>query len=165
MKCTALAVPGAFLVDVEPQEDERGFFARTYCREEFARLGVEFPVGQCSVSGNRAEHTLRGMHYQAAPCPETKLVRCTAGRVWDCVVDLRPASPAYKRWAAAELSAANHRALLVPEYCAHGFLTLAPDTELLYVISAPFVPACARGVRWNDPAFGIAWPAEPRVLS
>ncbi len=105
------------------------------------------------------------MHVQAAPCPEQKIVRCTAGRVWDCLLDLRPASPAFKQWTAEELSADNRRALLIPEQCAHGFLSLEPDTELLYMMSAPFAPECARGVRWNDPAFGIAWPAPPRILS
>jgi dTDP-4-dehydrorhamnose 3,5-epimerase len=165
MKCAPLPIPGAFLVEVEPQEDGRGFFARTFCREEFARLGVDFPIAQCSVSGNCAAFTLRGMHVQAPPCPEKKLVRCTAGRAWDCIVDLRPDSPAFRTWTAAEISAANHRALLIPENCAHGFLTLEPDTELFYMMSAPFSPAHARGVRWDDPAFGIAWPAAPVVMS
>lgn len=165
MRFVPLAVPGAFLVEIEPQADARGFFARTFCREEFARRGVDFPVVQCSVSGNREAFTLRGLHYQAPPCPETKLVRCTAGRVWDCIVDLRPASPAFRRWVSAELSADNRRAVLIPENCAHGFLTLAPDTELFYMMSAPFAPEHARGVRWNDPAFGIAWPAQPAVMS
>ena len=165
MKFTPLSIPGAHLVEVEPQEDERGFFARLFCRDEFRRVGVDFSVAQCSVSFNREIHTLRGMHVQVSPCPETKLVRCTAGRIWDCILDLRPGSPTFKRWAAAELSAANHRALLIPENCAHGFLSLTPDTELFYMMSAPFSPAHARGVRWNDPAFGIAWPAPPQVLS
>jgi len=160
-----LKIPGAYLVEVEPKEDGRGLFARTFCRDEFARAGVDFPVAQCSVSLNREPFTLRGMHVQRPPCPEAKLVRCTAGRVWDCVLDLRPGSPTFRQWAAEELSADNHRALLIPENCAHGFLSLEPDTELFYMMSAPFAPAHAGGVRWDDPAFGIAWPAAPRVLS
>jgi dTDP-4-dehydrorhamnose 3,5-epimerase len=165
VKFIPLKIPGAFLVEGERKDDERGFFARTFCREEFKGVGVDFPVVQCSVSGNREIYTLRGMHVQASPCPETKLVRCTAGRAWDCILDLRPGSPTFKQWAAEELSADNHRALLIPENCAHGFLTLAPGTELFYMMSAPFSPAHAGGVRWNDPAFGIAWPAAPAVLS
>ena len=165
MKLLPLRIPGAFRIDMDLLEDERGFFARTFCREELRRHGVEFPVAQCSVSFNREAFTLRGMHVQAAPCPEQKIVRCTAGRVWDCLLDLRPGSPAFKQWVAEELSAENRRALLIPEQCAHGFLSLEPGTELLYMMSAPFAPECARGVRWNDPAFGIAWPAPPRILS
>ena len=165
MKFTPLSIPGAYLVEVEPKEDGRGSFARTFCRDEFRRVGVDFSVAQCSVSFNREIHTLRGMHVQVSPCPEMKLVRCTAGRVWDCILDLRPGSPAYKQWVAEELSADNHRALLIPENCAHGFLSLAPNTELFYMMSAPFSPAHARSVRWNDPAFGIAWPIPLTVLS
>ena len=165
MKFTPLKIPGAHLVEVESREDGRGMFARTFCREEFARLGVDFPLVQGSVSLNREAFTLRGMHFQSPPCSETKLVRCTAGRVWDCILDLRPGSPAFKQWVAEELSADNHRALLIPANCAHGFLSLEPNAELLYMMSVPFAPEHARGFRWNDPAFGIAWPAEPRVLS
>ncbi len=162
---TPTEIAGAFAIDIEPHEDERGFFARSFCIDELKSHGVDFPVTQCSVSFNRALHTLRGMHYQAAPCPEIKLVRCTAGRIWDCIVDLRPESPTFERWAALELSAENRRTLLIPEQCAHGFLTLTSDTEVYYMMSAPYEPDLARGVRWNDPAFGINWPAEPRVLS
>lgn len=165
MNFTPLSIPGAYLVEVELKEDGRGSFARTFCEDELARLGIEFSVAQCSMSFNRDRHTLRGMHVQASPCSEMKLVRCTAGRVWDCILDLRPGSPAYKQWVAEELSADNRRALLIPENCAHGFLSLEPNAELFYMMSAPFSPAHARGVRWNDPAFGIAWPAPPRVLS
>jgi dTDP-4-dehydrorhamnose 3,5-epimerase len=165
VKFTPLKISGAFLVELEPKADDRGMFARTFCRDEFARAGIDFPVVQCSVSYNRALHTLRGMHVQAPPCPEQKLVRCTAGRVWDCILDLRPQSPTFRQWVAQELSAENRKALLVPENCAHGFLTLSPDAELFYSMSAPFAPEHARAVRWNDPAFGIAWPAQPLVLS
>ncbi len=162
---TPLDIQGAFQIDIEPHEDERGFFARSFCREELSALGIDFPVAQCSVSYNRARHTLRGMHYQVPPCPETKLVRCTAGRVWDCIVDLRRASPTFGKWVAVELSADNHRTLLIPEQCAHGFLTLTPDTEVYYMMSTPYEPDYARGVRWNDPAFAVEWPAEPDVIS
>lgn len=165
MILTPLEIPGAFQIDIDPRTDERGSFARTFCREEFARAGIEFPVAQCSLSRSPAAFTLRGMHVQHPPCPEMKLVRCSAGRAWDCLVDLRPESPMFRRWAAAELSGGNGRALLIPERCAHGFLSLEPDTEMFYMMSAPFAPAHAAGVRWDDPAFGIAWPAEPRVLS
>lgn len=165
MKGMPLKIPGAYLIEIEPLTDDRGFFARTFCREELGRLGMDFPVAQCSLSRNTKQHTLRGMHYQAAPCPEIKLIRCTSGAVWDCIIDLRPESPAYRQWTAHELSADNHRALLVPEQCAHGFISLTDETELFYMMSAPHAPDCARAVRWNDPAFGIAWPAEPAVMS
>ncbi|MDY0150501.1 MAG: dTDP-4-dehydrorhamnose 3,5-epimerase family protein [Kiritimatiellia bacterium] len=165
MKLVPLGIPGAFRIEADPQEDERGFFARIFCQEEFRRHGIDFPVAQCSLSFNRDAYTLRGMHVQTAPCPEKKIVRCTTGRVWDCILDLRPNSPTFKQWVSDELSAANRFALLIPEQCAHGFLSLEPGSELLYMMSAPFAPEYARGVRWNDPAFGIAWPAEPQVLS
>ncbi len=160
-----LDIPGAFLVEVEPKEDERGCFARTFCQEEFARAGIDFPVAQCSLSFNRAAYTLRGMHVQVPPCPEPKLVRCTAGRVWDCILDLRTDSPTYKRWVGRELSAHNRLAFFIPGYCAHGFISLEPNSELFYMMSAPFSSDHAHGVRWNDPAFAIEWPAEPRILS
>lgn len=162
---TPLEIPGAFRIDIDPQQDPRGFFARSFCRDELKSHGIDFPVAQCSISYNRALHTLRGMHVQAPPCTEIKLVRCTAGRIWDCIVDLRPDSPTFRRWVACELSADNHRTLLIPENCAHGFLTLTPDTEVYYMMSAPYEPRHARGVRWDDPAFGIDWPATPDVLS
>ncbi|HMO51459.1 MAG TPA: dTDP-4-dehydrorhamnose 3,5-epimerase family protein [Kiritimatiellia bacterium] len=165
MKFVPLSIPGAFRIDPEPKEDERGFFARTFCRDTFGRHGIDFTPAQCSISVNRARHTLRGMHYQTAPCPEIKLVRCTAGSIWDCLIDLRPDSPTFGQWTAEELSASNRRALLIPELCAHGFLSLTADSEVLYMMSAPFAPECARAVRWDDPAFGITWPAQPEVMS
>lgn len=158
-------LPGAFVIDVEPHADERGFFARSWCQREFDARGLRSRLVQCSISGSRHRGTLRGLHYQAAPCEEAKLVRCTAGAVYDVVVDLRPDSPAFRQWHAVVLSAANHRALYVPEGCAHGYLTLADNTEVLYQMSEFYEPAAARGVRWNDPAFGIAWPAPVRVIS
>ncbi len=165
MIITPLEIAGAFQVDIERSEDERGFFARCFCRDDWQEIGVDFPVVQCSISGNRSRHTLRGLHYQAAPHGETKLVRCTAGRLWDCIVDLRPESPTFLQWQATELSATNRRALLIPQQCAHGFLTLEDETEVFYMISAPYEPRSARGVRWDDPAFKIDWPAPPAVIS
>jgi dTDP-4-dehydrorhamnose 3,5-epimerase len=156
---------GAVVIDIAPARDERGFFARTFCAREFAARGLAADLRQCSVSFNARRGTLRGLHFQAAPHEEDKLVRCTAGAVFDVIVDLRPGSATRHDWFGLELSAANRRALYVPRGFAHGFLSLAPDTELLYMISADYVPDAARGVRWNDPAIGIAWPAAPAVIS
>jgi dTDP-4-dehydrorhamnose 3,5-epimerase len=161
-----LDLAGAFLVEPERHEDGRGFFARTWCRREFEARGLDPRLAQCSVSFNARSGTLRGMHYQAAPHAEAKLVRCTRGAVYDVIVDLRPDSPTFTRWASVELTEDNHRTLYVPEGFAHGFQTLADRTEVFYQMSEPFEPASARGVRWDDPAFGIVWPpAEPRVIS
>jgi dTDP-4-dehydrorhamnose 3,5-epimerase len=161
----ATRVPGAFVVEPEPATDERGFFARTWCRETFAARGLAADLDQCSVSYNRRRHTLRGLHFQAAPHEEAKLVRCTRGRLFDVVVDLRPGSPARGRWDAAELDAESHRALYVPPGCAHGFLTLADDTVVFYQIAGAHAPAAARGVRWDDPDLAIDWPADAPILS
>ncbi len=157
-------IPGVVLVRPERFEDARGHFARTWDGEVFARHGLNPAVAQCSVSFNRKRGTLRGMHYQAAPHEEAKLVRCTRGAVFDVAVDLRPDSPTRHRWVGAELTAENGVALYVPEGCAHGFLTLADDTEVFYMISAPYVPEAGRGVRYDDPAFGIEWPAPVHVI-
>ena len=165
MKFARCAIEGAFIVDLEPQADERGYFARTYCREEFERHGLTPDITQCSVSQNRLKGTLRGMHYQAAPDGEAKLVRCTRGALFDVIVDLRPGSPSYRRWLGVELDADQGRMLFIPEGCAHGFLTLRDDTHVYYQISTPFRPASARGFRWDDPSVGIAWPGEPTVIS
>jgi dTDP-4-dehydrorhamnose 3,5-epimerase len=159
------AIPGACIVEPERHEDARGFFARTWDSDEFAGQGLADRVVQTSISYNRLKGTLRGMHFQAAPYEETKLVRCTAGAIYDVVVDLRPDSPAFKRWAGVELSAENRLALYVPEGCAHGFLTLADDSEVAYQMSSPHVPEAARGVRYDDPAFEIAWPDEIVVVN
>ena len=153
------------MLDLERFEDDRGFFARTYCREEFAAHGLNPDLAQCSVSFNLARGTLRGMHFQAAPHEEDKLVRCTQGAIYDVLVDLRPASPTFKRWLGAELSAENRRSLYIPAGLAHGFLTATPNAEVYYQISTPYHPDSARGVRWDDPAFGIEWPEEPIVIS
>lgn len=165
MKFTETPIRGAFLIDVEPVEDERGFFARTYDAGELRRRGLEPHVEQCGVSFNRRKGTLRGMHYQRPPYAETKLVRCTHGAVYDVVIDLRPSSPSFRQWFAAELTAHNHRMLYVPEGLAHGFQTLEDESEVSYQISAPHHPQAAAGVRWNDPAFAIRWPLEVTVVA
>ena len=158
-------IAGVFLVEIEPVSDDRGFFARLQCPQDFARAGIPFTPAQTSLSRNLAAGTLRGMHYQAAPMAETKLVRVVRGAAFDVVVDLRPGSPTFRRWEAYELSADGGRALFIPEGIAHGFMTLEPDTDVLYQIAPAYTPGHDRGVRWNDPAFGIAWPREPAVIS
>jgi len=163
---SGLPLKGAFAIEVERLEDERGFFARTFCLDEFARHGIALRVAQSSVSYNRRQGTLRGLHYQAPPHQEAKLVRCTRGAAFDAIADLRPDSPTFRQWAALELSADNGRLIYIPEGFAHGFQTLADDTELLYQISVPYVPEAARGIRWDDPELSIEWPpAATRVVS
>jgi dTDP-4-dehydrorhamnose 3,5-epimerase len=153
-----LAVAGAWVVEVEAAADDRGMFARTFDADVFRARGLSAEMVQCSTSFNRRAATLRGLHYQAAPHAECKLVRCTAGAVYDVIVDLRPDSPSHARWAAVELSSDNRRAVYVPRGVAHGFQTLVDASELLYMIDTPYVAEAARGVRWDDPAFGIEWP-------
>lgn len=165
MKLLPMVLPGAFVVEIEPIVDERGFFARTFCRNEFAEHRLNPDLVQCSVSYNLHKGTLRGMHYQKAPHAETKLVRCTMGTIYDVIVDLRSESPTFKRWAGVELSAENHKALYIPEGFAHGFLTLADRCEVFYQMSSIFHSASAAGVRWDDAAFAIDWPGEVRVMS
>lgn len=156
---------GVFIVDIEKSEDARGFFARTSCRREFAGQGLNPDWAQNSVSFNHARGTLRGMHYQVQPHEETKLVRCTSGAIFDVVIDLRPESPTFGQWVGAELTASNHRMLYIPPMIAHGFQTLADNSEVFYQISEFYTPGAARGVRWNDPAFAIEWPETPTVMS
>ncbi len=164
MRVTKTRVPGVFVIELEPIEDERGFFARTWCAEEFRHHRLNADLAQCSVSFNRNRGTLRGMHYQVDPWAETKLVRCTSGAIYDVALDLRPDSPAYRQWVGVELTARNHLGLYIPEGVAHGFQTLADDSEVFYQISVPYHPESGRGVRWNDPAFGVRWPlAEPQL--
>jgi len=158
-------IKGVWVVEPERFEDERGFFARTWDAAEFADRGLSDDLAQASISYNRHRGTLRGMHYQVSPHTEAKLVRCTAGAIFDVAVDLRPSSPTFRTWVAVELSVANRLALYVAESCAHGFLTLADDVEISYQISAPHVPDAARGVRFDDPAFGILWPEEIVVIN
>lgn len=158
-------LPGAVVVRPERATDERGWFARTFCVDEFERAGLNCAVSQCSTSFNARRGTLRGMHYQNEDQAEVKLVRCTRGAIYDVIVDLRPSSPTYLSWFGAELTAANGVALYVPELVAHGFLTLEDDSEVFYQISTPYEPGAARGVRWDDPAFAIEWPSRPAVVS
>jgi dTDP-4-dehydrorhamnose 3,5-epimerase len=165
MKFTSVPLGGAHLVELEPVADERGFFARSWCAEEFRSYGLNPGLAQCSLSFNKRKGTLRGMHYQAEPHAEVKLVRCTSGVIYDVILDLRPASPTYCKWFAIELTAANRKMLYIPEGIAHGFQTLADDTEVFYQISVSYHPESARGVRWNDPLFAIEWPVRDLILS
>ena len=156
---------GVIEIQMEPLRDERGFFARTWCEKEFREHNLNPRLVQCSISFNGRKGTLRGIHYQAEPFPEAKLVRCTRGSLYDIALDLRCDSPTYLRWIGAELTAENRRTLYIPEGCAHGFLTLEENTEALYQMSEFYHPESARGVRWNDPAFGIVWPGKVEVIS
>jgi dTDP-4-dehydrorhamnose 3,5-epimerase len=165
MQFTPLRLAGAFLVDLAPIDDERGFFALTWAPSAFTRLGLDPGVVQCNLSWNRRKGTLRGMHFQVDPFSEVKLIRCTRGALFDVIVDLRPDSPTFRQWISAELTADNRRALYVPRGFAHGYLTLTDDVEAYYHVSTAFSPEHAQGVRWNDPAFGIEWPFEPAVVS
>jgi dTDP-4-dehydrorhamnose 3,5-epimerase len=158
-------LPGVFEIHLDPHSDERGFFARTWCRKEFEAKGLNASLAQCNISFNARQGTLRGMHFQAAPHAEAKLVRCTRGGICDVVLDLRPQSPTYKDWIAVTLTSTNRRMIYVPENCAHGFLTLEDETEVFYQMSAFYNAESARGIRWNDPAFQIAWPGNVKVIS
>ena len=159
------AIPGVVLVELERLEDERGFFARSFCAEEFAARGLAANFVQANLAHNALRGTLRGLHYQADPAPEPKLVRCTRGAVFDVAVDLRPESPSYCCWTGHRLDSRNHSALYIPAGCAHGLLTLEDNSEVSYLMGAAYAPELARGVRWNDPAFAIDWPFEPALIS
>jgi dTDP-4-dehydrorhamnose 3,5-epimerase len=164
MRFTPSELADIVIVDVEPHVDGRGLFARTFCEAEFAAAGLPTRFVQSSVSFNTRRGTLRGLHYQAPPKPEAKLVRCTHGTIHDVVVDLRPSSATFLRWISVELTAENRRALYIPGWCAHGFQTLTDDAEVLYLMTEFYAPELARGVRWNDPVFGVEWPiADPRL--
>jgi dTDP-4-dehydrorhamnose 3,5-epimerase len=160
-----LPIPGAYLIDLEPKGDARGFFARAFCRNEFLERGLEGEFVQINNSLSAERGTLRGLHYQLEPAAEVKVVRCLAGALWDVILDLRPDSPSFGRSFGTELSARNRRMIYVPKGFAHGFLTLADDTEALYLVSAFYAPERERGVRWNDPRFAVAWPFDPVVIS
>jgi dTDP-4-dehydrorhamnose 3,5-epimerase len=162
---TETPLKGAYIIEPERREDERGFFARTWCQREFKEHGLISELAQCSISFNRLKGTLRGMHYQLASHAEIRLVRCTSGVVYDVIVDLRPQSSTFKRWYSVELTVENHRMLYIPEGLAHGFITLRDDTELFYQMSEIYAPEFARGVRWDDPAFSIEWPENIQVIS
>lgn len=161
---TEIELQGAFVIEPERREDARGFFARTWCEKECAAHGIDPRVVQCNISFNRRRGTLRGMHYQTPPFEEAKLVRCTMGAIHDVIIDLRPHSSTYKRHVAVVLSAENRRMLYIPGGFAHGFQTLADNTEVFYHMSQFYAPECTAGVRWNDPAFGIEWPDDHRII-
>ena len=165
MKFHATELQGACIIELDKLQDERGFFARTWCQREFEGQGLVARVVQANTSFNTRAGTLRGMHYQAAPYQETKVVRCTSGALYDVILDLRAESPTYKRWIAVELTAANGRMLYVPADFAHGFITLEDNTEASYLISESYTPGAGRGIRWNDPEFAIEWPCPVEVIS
>jgi dTDP-4-dehydrorhamnose 3,5-epimerase len=165
MKFTPAALPGVWLIEPEIIGDERGFFCRTFCREEFAGRGIDFTVVQSNLSFNHRRGTLRGMHYQAAPHGEDKLVSCPRGAIFDVALDLRPGSPTFGRWCSAELNGDNHCALFIPSGLAHGFQTLADETLVQYQMSSRYRPEAARGARFDDPAFAIDWPLPVSAVS
>lgn len=156
---------GAFIIEPERLEDERGFFARSWCRKEFEAHGLNPNLVQCNISYNKKRGTLRGMHYQVTPYEEAKLVSCIKGRIYDVIIDLRPDSSSYCQWLAIELGAENHKMLYIPEGYAHGFQTLEDNTEVFYQMSEFYHPECAKGVRWDDQVFGIEWPVLSPVIS
>ena len=158
-------LPGALILEIEKLEDDRGFFARTWCQREFEDRGLDSQIAQTSLSLSRAKGTLRGMHFQASPHEESKVVRCTMGEIYDVIVDLRPESPTFREHVGVTLTAASRKMVYVPKGCAHGFLTLQDDTEVAYHISEFYASSAARGVRYDDPAFGIAWPADIVAIS
>jgi dTDP-4-dehydrorhamnose 3,5-epimerase len=158
-------IAGVFVVEAQPHRDERGHFTRIFCAEEFAKAGIVFSAPQINLSGNAKRHTLRGLHYQDAPFAEAKFVRAVRGRAFDVVVDLRKGSATENSWIGIELDSRAMNGVFVPEGCAHGFLTLEDDTEILYQMGRPYAEGHAQGVRWDDPAFAIAWPARPAVIS
>jgi dTDP-4-dehydrorhamnose 3,5-epimerase len=165
MKFNATELPGLFTVELDPTTDERGFFARLYCPEEFAAAGHEFVPKQTSLSHNAAARTLRGLHYQSKPFEESKLIRVTRGRIYAVAVDLRPISETYLRWSATELSVENGRAFLIPHGFANGFITLEAKTDILYQIDQTYAPGSGNGIRWNDPGLRVEWPCAPDVIS
>jgi dTDP-4-dehydrorhamnose 3,5-epimerase len=162
---TETKLKGAFIIELELRKDERGFFARTWCRKEFEAHGLVRQMVQANVSFNRKKGTLRGMHYQVAPYEEAKLVRCTRGAIYDVGIDLRPDSPTYKQWVGVELTSENYQMIYVPENFAHGFITLEDNTEVTYQVSEFYSPGSERGICYNDPAFGIKWPIQVEVIS
>lgn len=162
---TELFLKGAFLIEIQPYEDQRGFFARSWCISEFKNYGLNTNLVQCNISLNIKRGTLRGMHYQEKPYEEVKIVRCTRGSIYDVIVDLRPDSLTYKKWFGIELSAKNHTSLYIPEGFAHGFQTLEDDSEVFYQMSEYYQPGSSRGLRWDDPKIGINWPISNPILS
>ena len=165
MKFKKMRLEGAWVLDINKLEDERGFFARTFCQKEFIEHGLNTRVAQCNVSYNKYKGTLRGMHMQVSPFQEAKLVQCTSGAIYDVIIDVRPDSPTFLEYLGVVLSADEYRMLYIPEGFAHGFLTLTENANVFYQMSEFYAPECARGFRWNDPAFGITLPEEVRVIS
>jgi dTDP-4-dehydrorhamnose 3,5-epimerase len=165
MIVSATAIPGPFVLELEPQVDKRGFFARTFCRQEFISAGLEPLVDQCNIAYNHRAGTLRGMHYQVEPAPEAKLVRCTRGAILDVIIDVRAGSPNWLQHVAVPLSANNRRAVYVPPLFAHGYVTLTDDTEVCYQVSAAYQPEAERGLRYDDVALGLSWPVPIAVVS
>lgn len=165
MKFTETKLKGAYLIELEPIDDERGFFARSFCQKEFEEQDINFQIAQCNISYNIKRGTLRGMHYQAAPYEEAKLVSCPHGSIYDVIIDLRPGSLTYCEWTAFELDGKNYRMIYVPKGFAHGFQTLKDNTVVLYQMSEFYYSECARGVRWDDPLFRIKWPYPPTAIS
>lgn len=162
---TETKLKGAFLIELEKFEDERGFFALSWSAKNFAARGLESKLVECNISFNNRKGTVRGMHYQQAPHGQVKVVSCTRGAIYDVIVDLRPASPTFKQWASANLTADNHLAVYVPADFAHGFQTLEDNSEVCYQMSTPYVPGSGRGVRWNDPFIGVEWPMTVEVIN
>jgi dTDP-4-dehydrorhamnose 3,5-epimerase len=165
MTFTEARIPGAWVIDITPIRDDRGFFAMTWLPDEFRQRGIDPALAQCNLAFNHQRGTLRGMHFQRAPHAQAKIIRCTRGALVDVIVDLRTESPAYCQWEAVELTADNHRMLYMPEGVAHGYLTLSDEVEAYYHASTPWEPKVESGVRWDDPAFAIAWPFAPIVIS
>lgn len=165
MKFIETKLKGAYIIEPERLEDERGFFARTFCQKEFEAQGLNPKLVQCSISYNKHRGTLRGMHYQVAPMAESKLVRCTKGAIYDVIIDMNPQSPTYCQWIAVELNNENRNMIYIPEGFAHGFQTLENDTEVFYQMSEFYAPEYAKGVRWDDPAFEIKWLISNPILS
>ena len=165
MQFTETFVKGAYIIDIKKIEDNRGFFGRAFCTAEFAKQGLTKNMVQTNVSYSKLKGTLRGLHLQVAPNEEAKLVRCTRGAIYDVLVDLRMGSETYMQWFGAELSADSFRMLYIPEGCAHGYLTLMDETDVMYQVSADYTPQAERGFRWNDPLFAIEWPLQPVHIS
>ena len=165
MKFTETGLKGAYIIELEQIEDERGFFARSWCEKEFAKHGLNSNLVQCNISFNRKQGTLRGMHYQGDPHEEAKLVRCTMGAIYDVIIDLRSESATFKQWTGVELTAENRKMLYIPEGFAHGFQTLEDNTEVFYQMSEFYHPESAKGVRWNDPVFKIEWLMKNPIIS
>ena len=165
MKFVETILKGAYVITPDIIEDDRGFFARTFCRREFAEMGINSDFVQGNISYNKKKGTLRGMHYQIRPHAEVKLIRCTAGAIYDVIVDLRPESPTFRQWISVELTAANHEMLYIPERFAHGFQTLSDDTEVIYHHSAYYAPENEHRLRFDDSSLGIAWPLPVAVIS